>query len=184
MINLLLVDDEPNILASLRRCLLSKDEFQDQPPNYRITMHSSPLAALQAAEKTPFDLVISDYRMPVMDGVTFLNELRMIQPDTISIILSGMTDLQGLLRAINEAHIHRFIAKPWEEYDLRSAVEGALAVRNLQIENQRLADQLRLQHNRVHLQRQELERLERESPGITKVKFAEDGSVLLDGEPT
>lgn len=182
MTHLLLVDDEPNILASLRRCLLSKDEFQDQLPSYQITLHTSPAAALAEAEHQAFDLVLSDYRMPGMDGVTFLNELRIIQPDIISIILSGMTDLQGLLRAINEAHIHRFIPKPWEEYELRAAIGGALAVRSLQLENQRLADELRKQNNQAHLQRLELERLERECPGITQVKFAADGSIVFEGD--
>lgn len=182
MATLLLVDDEPHILSALQRCLLGRDEFQDVVPDYRIISHTSTSKALQEAETTAIDLVLCDYRMPQMDGVTFLNELRYIQPDITAIILSGMADLQGVIRAINEARIYRFIPKPWDDYELRATVAGVLAFRQLQLDNQRLADELRLQNSRVHRQQLELQRLERESPGITRVRFAADGSLLLDGE--
>lgn len=180
MAKLLIVDDEPHILSALRRCLSGRDEFQDVALEYQIVLHSATAAALQEAEETGFDLVLCDYRMPMMDGVTFIKELRYLQPDITAIILSGMADLQGVVRAINEAGIHRFIPKPWDDYELRATVAGALAFRQLQIENQRLADELRLQRSRVHCQQMELLRLEKETPGITKVKFADDGSISLD----
>ncbi|QDQ24991.1 response regulator [Chitinimonas arctica] len=182
MSRILLVDDEANILTALRRCLMARDDFDDTVPDYQLDAFTSPQAALKAAELNEYELVVSDYRMPEMDGVRFLTELRYIQPDCISLILSGMTDLDGLVRAINQASIHRFISKPWNDIELRASVTGALAQRRLQLENQRLADEVRQLHTRASNQAAELARLERESPGITKVQWGPDGSVLLDDD--
>jgi response regulator RpfG family c-di-GMP phosphodiesterase len=128
----------------------------------------------------PFDIIISDYRMPEMDGVAFLKAMREIQPDAVRFILSGFADLGGLIGAINEARIHRFISKPWDDYALIADIRQALEFRNLQIENQRLADQVRHQQGLISQQELELARLEAESPGITKVRRRADGGILLE----
>ena len=178
MARILLVDDEPNILAALRRTLHARDEFEGTAA-YDITVYASPIDALAASETQTFDLVISDYRMPEMNGVTFLTDFRYLQPDCIRIILSGMTDLDGLIRAINEVEIYRFLAKPWNDFELRSTVAGALRYRHLLLENQRMADELRAMRDKSGRQEEELRRLEAEMPGITRVKWGPDGSVLL-----
>ena len=130
------------------------------------------------ATAVPFDLVLSDYRMPVMDGVDFLTRLKATQPDTMRLILSGYSDLKALLQAINEAEIHRFISKPWNDYELKSTIALALAHRATRLENKRLADQVRAQQSQLE---DLLGKLEAEAPGITKVCLDEDGAIVIDG---
>lgn len=180
---LMLVDDEPGILNALRRVLtLSGCHCNGKTYPLDIETFASPQAALARADAVSFDLVISDYRMPDMDGVTFLKALRAKQPDTVCMILSGYADLNGLIAAINEARIFRFIAKPWNDYELVSAIGQALAWRELQQENQRLADEKRLEDATITPQEWERRRLEAESPGITQVQWTEDGCVLIDAD--
>lgn len=174
---LLLVDDEPNILRALERQL--RGISRGDGPAYRIECCADPRAALRRAEAAAFDLVMSDYRMPDMDGVAFLRAFRKLQPNAARLILSGQTDLAGMIGAINEAGIMRFLAKPWEEAELVFAVEHALRERALLLENQRLADELRASLNVVARQEAELMRLERECPGITRVNWGADGSILV-----
>lgn len=182
MSRILLVDDEPNILMALKRELNSRDEFDGVAPGYTLNAFADPQHALLAAETQPFDLVISDYRMPGMDGVSFLAELRLLQPDCIRLVLSGQADMDGLVRAVNEVEIYRFISKPWNGFELRSAVAGALRHQRLITENARLADELRQMKAQVQRQAAELLRLEQETPGITRVVWSEDGGVLPEQE--
>jgi DNA-binding NtrC family response regulator len=175
----LLVDDEPNILSALERQL--RGISRGDGPAYRIDSCTDPRQALKRAEAAAFDLVISDYRMPEMDGVAFLHAFRRIQPQAARLILSGQTDLAGLIGAINDAGIMRFLAKPWEEAELVFAIETALRERGLLLENQRLADELRASRSIIARQEAELDRLERECPGITRVQRDADGAVLLEG---
>jgi two-component system, probable response regulator PhcQ len=177
---IMLVDDELNVLRSIRRVLngLSDDELEGH--SLEIELFTSPVAALQRADYVSFDLVMSDYRMPEMSGVEFFVKLKNMQPNAMRLILSGYADLDGLIGAINEAQIFRFIAKPWHDYDLQSAIMQALSFRYLLLENQRLADLSRVQEGKLTKQELELKRLEDENPGITKVNWGPDGSVMLD----
>ena len=181
MSRILIVDDEELILKALKR-VLSLTPCRAGEKTYKLTVDvlSSPKLALEKASCTAYDLVISDYRMPVMDGVQFLKALRQIQPDAARMILSGYADLNGLIAAINEAGISRFISKPWNDYELVSAIGQALALREATLENQRLADQARLAAGTISPQEIELKRLEAEEPGITHVVWDSDGSVLID----
>lgn len=176
---ILLVDDEKNILSALRRVLTSGIRVDDEIQEVTVELFDKPAEALKRAELTSFDLVISDYRMPEMTGVAFLRAFRRIQPDAARIILSGYADLAGLVSAINEAGIYRFISKPWNDYDLRLAISQTLSHKNLLMENQRLADIVRMQEGRLTKQDLALKRLEQENPGITKVNWGADGSVIL-----
>lgn len=168
---LLLVDDEPNILSALRR-VFAVDKYQ-------IETFTEATAALARAKEVEFDLVLSDYRMPDVDGVSFLTIFRTLQPDAARLILSGFADMDALYGAINDARTFRFITKPWHDGDLRVTIRQALAHRDMLLENRRLADELRRQQQLLNLQQCELDRLEREHPGITRVARGNDGSVLL-----
>jgi response regulator RpfG family c-di-GMP phosphodiesterase len=117
-----------------------------------------------------------------MDGVAFLKAFREEQPHAVRLILSGYADLDAMIGAINEAQIYRFISKPWHDFELRAAVEQALAHHDLLLENQRLADEVRAQRGIISRQEMELRRLEMETPGITKVNWGPDGSVILSEE--
>jgi two-component system probable response regulator PhcQ len=182
MYRIMLVDDEENILNALRRVLVLPISYEGKEYPLQAEIFTSPYNALRRAEETAFDLVVSDYRMPDMNGVQFLTALRKIQPQTARIILSGYTDLDALLGAINEAQIFRFIPKPWQDYDLKVAIAQALAYRNLLLENQRLADLVRVQQGKLSQQEHALRRLEEESPGITKVNWGPNGEVIFDEE--
>lgn len=180
MYRIMLVDDEENILNALRRVLTS--DSGDRDLALRVETFASPQAALRCAESSAFDLVISDYRMPGMNGVEFLKAFKRLQPNAARLILSGYADLDGLIGAVNEVHIYRFLGKPWHDFELKSAIAQALAYRDMLLENQRLADQVRVQQGRLSRQELALRHLEEESPGITKVNWGPDGSVIIDDE--
>jgi len=105
-----------------------------------------------------------------------------VQPDAARLILSGYADLNALLRAVNEVGIERFIAKPWNDYELMSAIAQALAHRELLLENRQLANLVRLEMGDATPEELEAQRLEAIEPGITEVNWGPDGSVLLDPE--
>lgn len=179
VIRLVLVDDEPAVLSALRRMLLNPAA----PPSLEqpvIHTFGDPAQALEHLALQAADVIVSDFRMPRMDGAAFLAEARKLQPDAGRIILSACADMNGVVRAINDAGIFRFIAKPWNDVELKTAVADVLAYRRLVEENRRLADELRAQRNLVTRQQVELARLEADSPGITRVRWSDDGGVLLE----
>ena len=178
MPKILLVDDEPNILNSLRRAINAMP-WDAVGEKVSIESFTSPLLALDRAEEYAFDLVISDYRMPDMDGVSFLRRLVGFQPDISRLILSGYADLQAVIAAINTVQIHRFISKPWDDYDLTASITQALGLRRLLLENRRLADQVRVQQGELSRHELELRRLEQIYPGLTRIERAADGSIDL-----
>ena len=183
MSRILIVDDDEPILKALRRLLFMTPCVADGKTfKLSIDTFSSPEEALAQARHTAYDLVLSDYRMPGLNGVQFLKAVRQIQPDAARLILSGYADLNGLIGAINEAGISRFISKPWNDYELISALAQTLALRELTLENQRLADQARLAAGVITAEEIERKRLEAEEPGITQVNWGPDGSVLLDDD--
>jgi two-component system probable response regulator PhcQ len=179
MTNLLIVDDEAHVLSALRRMLLNA-AAPPVLPDLQLTAFTSPIEALEHVANHHVDLVISDYRMPVMDGVSFLTRVKDLQPDTARLILSAFADMEGIVRAINEAGIFRFVSKPWSDAELKAIVAQVLAHRELLVENRRLADEVRCQRGVISRQQLELARLESESPGITRVRWTEDGGVLLE----
>lgn len=179
MHRIMLVDDEINILNALRR-LFAAPLIEDGEKLTVETFTSPHAALLRAREGDVFDAVISDFRMPEMDGVAFLKALRKDQPDAVRLILSGYADLDALVGAINEAQIHRFIAKPWHDFELRAALDQALSHHDMMRENQRLADEVRAQRGVISRQEMALRRLEAESPGITKVNWGPNGEVMFE----
>jgi len=174
MIRVQIVDDDPNILNSLRRVLRS-DQWQ-------LECCSDPHEALEALQHNEYGVIISDYQMPALDGITYLRFARQRQPDAVRMMLTGQSDREAMLRAINQAEIHRFLLKPWDDYDLRSAVESSIALYGMRQENRRLLAQVRRQQLNQDLQAQELGRLEREHPGLVRVRRDADGAVLVDDE--
>ena len=179
MAKLLIVDDEPNVLNALRRMCLTRDQAP-AVPDPDVTTFTSPVEALTYLRDHPVDLVISDFRMPEMDGASFLTKARALQPHTARIIISAYADIDGIMRAINDAGIFQFVSKPWSDHELKTAIVQVLGYRALQIENQQLADEIRRQRGLISKQQQELDRLELESPGITRVRWSEDGGVMLE----
>jgi two-component system probable response regulator PhcQ len=181
MYRILAIDDESGILNALSRLLRHTPLIVNgEAVAVRVDTFVSPREALARAAGVAYDLVISDYRMPEMDGVALLRQLRDLQPDAARVILSGYTDLNGLIAAINEARIERFIAKPWNDFELVSVLGQILEIRALRIENAALADRVRCEQGVLTPQDIELKRLERLEPGITQVRWGPDGSVIMD----
>jgi two-component system NtrC family sensor kinase len=118
-IKILCVDDERNVLRSLERIFLDDD--------YEIVLAGSGEEGLQVmGESGPFQVVISDYRMPVMNGVEFLKSVYDRWPETVRIVLSGYADASAIVAAINEGHIYRFIPKPWNDEELRVTIQNCV----------------------------------------------------------
>src|ERR1700685_2770776 len=114
----LFVDDEPNILEGIQRTRRRQVERQ--------TASSGAEALRLIGESGPFAVVISDMRMPAMNGAHFLAKVREQEPDTVRMILSGHADLEAAIAAVNEGHIYRFLTKPCPTDSLLAAVEDGL----------------------------------------------------------
>lgn len=141
---LLLVDDEENILSALRRLF--------RPAGYRILTAQDGMQGLEILEKENADLVISDMRMPGMDGAKFLEEVARRWPETVRILLTGYSDLTSTVSAVNKGRIYCYISKPWEDSDIKVAVQNALERKFLEREKRRLEEL-------THTQNQELKEL-------------------------
>lgn len=126
----MLVDDEENILNSLRRLL------RGQP--YDLVMAHSGDEALQLFEAQPIDLVVSDARMPGMDGATLLAEIHKRDPGCMSVLLTGYADINTIITAINEGQIYRYLSKPWNDEELLLTIRQALAYQFAERERERL----------------------------------------------
>lgn len=129
-VTILCVDDEPNILSSLRRLFRAH--------GYLTLIAESGTAGLKILETEEVDLVISDMRMPEMDGACFLEHVRMRSPATIRLLLTGHADIQSILNAINCGEIYRYITKPWDDHDIVLTVRLALERQALEREKQDL----------------------------------------------
>lgn len=131
MAKIMLVDDEENVLNGIMRFLRKKEGWQ-------ASTFTDPTEALKALKTGDYDVIISDYRMPTMDGALFLHETLVFQPDAIRIVLSGKTDFDGLVNFINETGIYKFIHKPVNVNQLIDTIELALQDQALRRENEQL----------------------------------------------
>jgi DNA-binding NtrC family response regulator len=118
--------------------------------------------------------------MPGINGVDFLILFKLIQPDAIRVVLTGHADMEGVQHAINEAQVFRFINKPWNNDELLSIVEKGLEHKRIMLENRQIVDKVRAQQDLVDEKSDILNALEAEEPGITKVNWGEDGSIILN----
>ena len=157
---ILCVDDEPNILSSLRRLLRAH--------GYQVLLAESGAAGLKIMETESVDLVISDMRMPEMDGARFLEHVRSRWPDTIRLLLTGYADIQSILDAINGGEIYRYITKPWEDNDILLIVRHALERQALECEKQRLEVLTRIQNEELKTLNASLELKVQERTGELK----------------
>ena len=131
---ILCVDDEPNILLAFAR----------QLRKFEIVTALGPAEGLRTVEeKGPFAVVVSDLRMPQMDGVQFLTRVKALSPDTVRIMLTGQGDLSSAAEAVNQGNIFRFLLKPCPSEVLSVALEAGL-------------EQYRLVHAERHLLEQTL----------------------------
>ena len=138
---ILFVDDEANILSSLKRLF--------RPLGYRIFMAESGAQGLEIMKREAVDLVISDMRMPEMNGAQFLEKVRERWPDTVRILLTGYAEIGATIEAINKGQIYRYVSKPWEDNDITLIVKHALQQKMLEHETQRLEELTRKQNEEL-----------------------------------
>ena len=179
-IRIVVVDDEINVVRALERLIRREMKTEGGREDLQVETWTSPGEALAYLAHHRADLVLSDYRMPGMDGVSLLTQVRALQPHAARLILSAQADFQALVDAINRAAIYRFIAKPWDDDELIAILRTALAEQGERLEDQTLADELRLARQEVSPEDVERRRLEVEEPGITHVEWENDGSIRLD----
>ncbi|MBI5007257.1 MAG: response regulator [Nitrosomonadales bacterium] len=138
---LLFVDDEANVLSSLKRLF--------RPHGYRIFTAESGAQALEIMRHETVDLVVSDMRMPEMNGAQFLQKVNEGWPDTVRILLTGYAEIEATIDAINKGHIYRYISKPWEDNDIVLSIQHALRHKELEKANRGLEELTRKQNEEL-----------------------------------
>ncbi|SHJ48381.1 response regulator [Paramaledivibacter caminithermalis] len=134
--NVLFVDDEKNILNALKRGLIDEE--------YNCFYANSGEAAIKIMEENNIHVIVTDMKMPKMDGLELLKYVRDNHPDTIKIVLSGYAQLPQIIATINHIDIFKFILKPWKlEDELKVAINEAIKTYNLKYESARLKEELR-----------------------------------------
>lgn len=114
----LCVDDEPNILRALQRLLRHE--------KHQIITTTDGRQALDIIRREEIALILVDQRMPELDSVCLLEQVKEIAPDTVRIVLSGYTPATTIIDAINRGEVYRFITKPWDDLELKLIVKEAI----------------------------------------------------------
>lgn len=160
---ILIVDAENFFLENIQRLL--SDE------NYNVITASSGQKGLDILKKNQVSMVISEYKIPLMNGLEFLEKVRIIYPDILTIMLTDHADIELAMKAINEAGVYKFLLKPWDDIDFKNTIKKTLE--SLQVIKER--DMLT---RKVKTHEVTLKDLEKRYPGITKVERDEDGYIL------
>ena len=166
MRRILILDDEPSVLSALRRTLRAAFPSDDVV----IEAFDEPESAVLRAGEQDFDVVISDYRMPGLNGADVLQLMKGLQPEAVRIVVSATTEILEVADAVNRAEVFRYLAKPWQQEELVATVREGFARRD------RLAAP---RPAPASGQDDVLRRLERDEPGITRVDWDEDGNIRL-----
>jgi len=132
----LFVDDELRILAAINRMLRRE--------RYRKLFASSAKEALQIIDKEPVHVLVTDLRMPEMDGLALIKEVKRRKPDIVRVVLSGYSQVPTLLAAINEGDVLRYLTKPWNsEEEFKKVIRDAIAYYRRQREERDLIESMR-----------------------------------------
>lgn len=140
--SILYIDDEENNLVSF------KSTFRRE---YHIHTASSGEEGLEIMEKHHIQVVITDQRMPDMTGIEFLEKIVPLYPDCMRMIMTGYSDMEAVIQAINKGNIYRYISKPWNREDLKITIDSALEVYNLKSQNKHLIDDLKEANQNLEL---------------------------------
>jgi DNA-binding NtrC family response regulator len=146
---ILLVDDEEMVLNSIK-------SFFSIETDYKLITYTSPLKALADLDNIdrPVDLVVSDYLMPEMDGITFLAKVKEKLPMVPRILLTGYADKENAIKAINNVGLYQYIEKPWDNEDLKLVIRNGLEKTTLlhQLE-EKIREAERAQHELSQVQK-------------------------------
>ena len=137
---ILIVDDEPSVLNSLKRTLRKEHD---------VILSQDGFSAIQVLNEQEIAVIIADQRMPKMNGVTLLEKAMEIQPDTARILVTGYSDIQAVIDAINEGNVYYYIHKPWEPEDVHLIIRQAIARYNLIQTNRSLVAEIEETNRRL-----------------------------------
>lgn len=144
----LILDDENMVVTSI-------SSFLTLETDYEVKTFISPSEALDYIKDNHVDLVISDYLMPEMDGITFLAKVKEIIPEAPRIILTGYADKENAIKAINDVGLYHYLEKPWNNDDLKIVIRNGL-------EKQRLMRELQSKMNDIQIAQGDLQKLHHE----------------------
>ncbi len=122
---ILFVDDEPQILETMKLIFRG----------WHIATTTSPKDALQRLQSEPFGVIVSDQRMPEMTGVELLKEAKKLSPKSVRILLTGYSELNNIIEAINSGEVYRFIIKPWDNEKLKATILNACKIAELYVDS-------------------------------------------------
>lgn len=160
---ILVVDDEELFIEYIKSMLSGE--------SYNVITASSGKQGLEILKKQRVNLVISEYKIPLMNGLEFLEKVKIIYPDILTVMVTDQADINLAIKAINEAGVYKFLLKPWDDIDFKNTIKRTL--KSLQVIKER--DEL---IRKVKTHEATLKDLEKRYPGITKVEKNEDGYIL------
>lgn len=160
---ILVVDDEELFIEYIKSMLSGE--------SYNVVTASNGKQGLEILKKQSVNLVISEYKIPLMNGLEFLEKVRIIYPDILTVMVTDQADINLAIKAINEAGVYKFLLKPWDDIDFKNTIKRTLE--SLQVIKER--DEL---IRKVKTHEATLKDLEKRYPGITKVEKDEDGYIL------
>ena len=135
-ITILFVDDEQSVLNSLKRCLIKEP--------YQKLFARSGQDALEAMAKVPVQVIVSDMKMPQMDGLALLEQVKKKYPETIRLVLSGFSEVEQIIPAINTGEIYRYISKPLEPLAFKTTLNSAIDFYLLKLDRKQLVKKLKI----------------------------------------
>lgn len=146
---IVIVDDEEMVLTSLK-------SFLKLETDYSVKTFQSAKKALGFIEENPIDLVISDYLMPEMDGLSFLKSVKKLKPEVPRIILTGYADKENAIKAINDVGLYQYIEKPWNNDDMLIILRNGLERNHLMKKLQEKMAEIDTAHSELHELQQEI----------------------------
>lgn len=169
--NILYVDDEEQNLISFRATFRRE---------YNVFTAISGKEGMDIMHNNDINIVITDQRMPEMTGIQFLEKTLPIFPNAIRMILTGFSDVEAIIEAINTGRVFRYITKPWDEQELRMTIENARQIFNLQQKNRNLVTELQ---QKLEEQEKTLVLFKRYVPEpIVNRTLTQTGASIFEGE--
>ncbi len=164
---ILFVDDEEKVFNAFKRevSFLPIDLFYA----------SNGEEALKILERENIDILISDERMPGIKGSELISIVREKFPEVVSIIITGYSDFDAIMKAINSGQVYKYILKPWNKLEMIMTIKNALEFKRDKVLIKKLKEQLLEKENLIY-------ELEKRFPGISSVRKDEDGSIVLNLE--
>ncbi|MEZ6046054.1 MAG: response regulator [Planctomycetaceae bacterium] len=145
----LVIDDEPNVIQACKRAL--------KRGGFNVIGTTDPNEALEVIKSQEISVIISDQRMPEIQGSALMEKVKDLAPDTVRVILTGYADINAAIDSINSGNVFRYISKPWDDDALRATISEAAEKFRLTREVQELQEQVRRQNEQLQNQNAELQ---------------------------